>query len=49
MKSRGDHDALLRAAMHDIARHVDRHDDIGETLTSVTASAIEGDEDRAER
>lgn len=41
MTSREDHDAFLRAAMHDIAGHVDRHDDIGETLASVTASAVD--------
>ena len=40
MTSREDHDAFLRAAMHDIAEHVNRHDDIGDTLASVTASAV---------
>jgi transcriptional regulator with GAF, ATPase, and Fis domain len=41
MTSREDHDAFLRTAMHDIAGHVNRHDDIGDTLASVTASAVE--------
>jgi transcriptional regulator with GAF, ATPase, and Fis domain len=41
MTSRADHDAFLRTAMHDIAGHVNRHDDIGDTLASVTASAVD--------
>jgi transcriptional regulator with GAF, ATPase, and Fis domain len=41
MTSRENHDAFLRTAMHDIADHLSRHDDIGETLASVTASAVE--------
>jgi transcriptional regulator with GAF, ATPase, and Fis domain len=41
MTSREDHDAFLRTAMHDIVGHVNRHDDIGETLASVTASAVD--------
>ncbi|WP_237570730.1 GAF and ANTAR domain-containing protein [Mycolicibacterium lacusdiani] len=41
MTSREDHDTFLRTAMHDIADHLSRHDDIGDTLASVTASAVE--------
>lgn len=41
MTSRDDRDATLRAAMHDIAKHLDRHDDIEDSLAAVTTSAVD--------